>query len=579
METPVEAAARDQADWDVFLDSESAAFEVVLDDPDGDAPEDVNDVNKDNSDKDNSYENGLKNEVANRNRHTNMSGDTHSGPRNKDQYGTEEEEEEENDKDIGDSASNANSCDHDSENGNENPGENDGNDDDDADSDNNHYNNNNNNNSINNHDDDDDDENNSISTDGQSWGQASLKAARRKPSDGGVSAEQAARLKVTEVNEDPTNKRALKRKSDRDGLKTRNEELEASRPMYLKRIADLQQEVDSMRMAGSIDLRKENKLLRVEILKHKTYISNLLHRMQSFSAESQKRERVKLVQNMISAAVAQVVGLTYASTQWDPVWMNEYEHGMEISSAVELLPRLAPLAQKKRFNLRYQILNAPLSATGLHEILTLCWTNPDKLANLYGSFVGSAGDIGYQLEPVDSPEIKEAMAMLENEQVALFKAAEKTKADTSAEFTLTSCSATHDLVGQVLLNTKSDTRDGDAIDVVQFVDTGMVPCSVYANVSCSEDLTGNKTNAESDSATLGGKMLYGHVVLPGRTGTQTSHAIVTCSVPFGQLNVVNTSLDMFNEDGELTELFAQGFDRAFDIFAEEIIGYAEATEC
>lgn len=65
-------------------------------------------------------------------------------------------------------------------------------------------------------------------------------------------------------------------------LLTRNAELEAERPLYLRRIAELEMEVEAAvacrKYASFVDtfLRRENKLLHVEVLKHKFYISNVL---------------------------------------------------------------------------------------------------------------------------------------------------------------------------------------------------------------------------------------------------------------------------------------------------------------
>lgn len=74
-------------------------------------------------------------------------------------------------------------------------------------------------------------------------------------------------------------KTRLKRKLEKQGLISRNEDLEKEQKSFRKTIAELQSEIQNLKHAqcsnGSIDLKTENLLLRAEVKRHKTFLNHI----------------------------------------------------------------------------------------------------------------------------------------------------------------------------------------------------------------------------------------------------------------------------------------------------------------
>eukprot|EP00512_Aurantiochytrium_limacinum_P014857 CAMPEP_0171574808 /NCGR_PEP_ID=MMETSP0961-20121227/5592_1 /TAXON_ID=87120 /ORGANISM="Aurantiochytrium limacinum, Strain ATCCMYA-1381" /LENGTH=512 /DNA_ID=CAMNT_0012130223 /DNA_START=129 /DNA_END=1668 /DNA_ORIENTATION=+ len=137
-----------------------------------------------------------------------------------------------------------------------------------------------------------------------------------------------------------------KRKREREELKKRNEQLEKDRDVYLTRIAELQTEVQGLRNSGTINVAKENELLRIEIRKHKAFIRSIL-------------------------AMADYMALNHLNTR-SPAHFG-----------VQLLPRGCNLAAAKRCNIRVDL---PLRPESMQEIRKRLWKarmSPEVYARTY----------------------------------------------------------------------------------------------------------------------------------------------------------------------------------------------------
>mmetsp|Transcript_22042 Transcript_22042/g.43335 ORF Transcript_22042/g.43335 Transcript_22042/m.43335 type:complete len:518 (-) Transcript_22042:440-1993(-) len=363
-------------------------------------------------------------------------------------------------------------------------------------------------------------------------------------------------------------RRRAKRKAEREALETRNQELESKRPLYLKRIAELQQEVESLRMSGLINLEKENQLLRVEISKHKAYLTNITNAIEK-SSSLVLSERVRMLKNVIDSATSQVVGMIYTSSQWTRHYTVQHPSGMVMNMCLQFLPRGVPLREVKRMNIRYEILGAPLSDNALHLALTSCWTDPEKMGSFY-SALASSDSHELRMEPVISPEIQEATEALVDEQVYFLRGQEVNKDNTVVEFTFTSCISTRDFVPRSFIASGDDPFLRD--EICASVDDGVVPCKMYASVSSDEDLEFAKSESEN---ILQGKMVYGHVCVPSKIDVNQSNAIMAFSFPSGEFESLSGSFDIVSDSGDLTKEFARSIVGQFEIFADVIMGFAE----
>mmetsp|Transcript_12746 Transcript_12746/g.24731 ORF Transcript_12746/g.24731 Transcript_12746/m.24731 type:complete len:284 (+) Transcript_12746:727-1578(+) len=169
--------------------------------------------------------------------------------------------------------------------------------------------------------------------------------------------------------EDKTRRRALvaaasratrqKRKREREELKKRNETLEKDRDTYLARIAQLQTEVQALRDCGSINLCKENELLRVEIRKHKAFIRSIVSATRAVPKLTSE-EQYRLVRSGSDSAVGQIVGLAYTSAvdnSWHWSQYNALNHMGTRGPAqfgVQVLPRGCDFANKKTLQCAYR---------------------------------------------------------------------------------------------------------------------------------------------------------------------------------------------------------------------------------
>jgi len=148
-------------------------------------------------------------------------------------------------------------------------------------------------------------------------------------------------------------KTRLKRKLEKQGLISRNEDLEKEQKSFRKTIAELQSEIQNLKHAqcsnGSIDLKTENLLLRAEVKRHKTFLNHIKFLMDDVP-EFTTEERLQLANHGIESAIGQVLGMCHTSVV-DKSWKElSYDFALEV-----------PNTQKIKVVLRYQFL--PLGST------------------------------------------------------------------------------------------------------------------------------------------------------------------------------------------------------------------------
>lgn len=179
-----------------------------------------------------------------------------------------------------------------------------------------------------------------------------------------------------------------KRKREREELKKRNEQLEKDRDVYLTRIAELQTEVQGLRNSGTINVAKENELLRIEIRKHKAFIRSIVDATQAIP-RLLSEEQYRLARQGTDSGVAQIVGLAYtsavdASWRWsDYMALNHLNTRSPAHFGVQLLPRGCNLAAAKRCNIRVDL---PLRPESMQEIRKRLWKarmSPEVYARTY----------------------------------------------------------------------------------------------------------------------------------------------------------------------------------------------------
>eukprot|EP00516_Mucochytrium_quahogii_P007971 CAMPEP_0203745390 /NCGR_PEP_ID=MMETSP0098-20131031/1143_1 /ASSEMBLY_ACC=CAM_ASM_000208 /TAXON_ID=96639 /ORGANISM=" , Strain NY0313808BC1" /LENGTH=549 /DNA_ID=CAMNT_0050633157 /DNA_START=430 /DNA_END=2079 /DNA_ORIENTATION=+ len=178
-----------------------------------------------------------------------------------------------------------------------------------------------------------------------------------------------------------------KRKREVETIRAKNEALSIDREIYLARIARLQTEVQMLRGEGTIDLQKENELLRSEIEKHKVYIRNVVNATNAaprITPETQYR----MLKSGAESGLAQVVGLAYTSnvagkgSSWS-VGQPFVFKGVTVNVRYQYLPIGSCPKTAKRLNIRLDYNNVRKSAKNIHELFWMCHSDTDFLNKVY----------------------------------------------------------------------------------------------------------------------------------------------------------------------------------------------------
>ncbi|GBG24173.1 Hypothetical Protein FCC1311_003912 [Hondaea fermentalgiana] len=226
-----------------------------------------------------------------------------------------------------------------------------------------------------------------------------------------------AKVESEESEEEKNRRRAIvaaasratraKRKREREALQMRNKELEKEREIYLSRIARLQTEVQAFRDAGSANLEMENKLLRVEIRKHKAFIRTIVEATRAVPRLTPE-ERYRLFRKGTESAVSQIVGLMFtsmadASWTWSTLTLQGPE-GTQIPchTGVQPLPLGCSAQTTKRVNGRIDLPLRPESIEELAQKLWTIWTNEDPFVSLYTRPLFGPQGVTVSLEELDT---------------------------------------------------------------------------------------------------------------------------------------------------------------------------------
>jgi len=142
-----------------------------------------------------------------------------------------------------------------------------------------------------------------------------------------------------------------KKKQMQDQLKWRHEELTTERDIYLRRIAELQAQVEALRHEGSVDLEKENELLRAEVLKHRQFLQSLIDTLKNLP-DTKEDEKIRLLQNGIDSMIGQSLGMAHTSLTWKDLKPLIIDQDHVIQGKFQYLPLGCQSKDAKRVNIR-----------------------------------------------------------------------------------------------------------------------------------------------------------------------------------------------------------------------------------
>jgi len=243
-------------------------------------------------------------------------------------------------------------------------------------------------------------------------------SASNDGSDGSFS-ERSKRRKLVETEEQKKERRKrvaaasratrAKRKQEKDDLKDRNAKLEEQREHFLERIADLQMEVQSLRQEGTINLEKENRLLRIEIEKHKSFINVLLNATNTIPKYTLE-EQYRLVCSGCSSAIAQVVGISLTCVV-DQSWIdanvevfdpNEMRR-RKLPVKIQMLPLGCDFKTMKRANFVVDLgVRKNCSIQQLQSKLWRFWSDPEAVKKVWGMLAGPDCEAIFMMDEMDT---------------------------------------------------------------------------------------------------------------------------------------------------------------------------------
>lgn len=373
-----------------------------------------------------------------------------------------------------------------------------------------------------------------------------------------------------------------KRKAHEENLRLRNAELEASREHFLKRIADLQFQVNSLRMTGTIDLRKENELLRAEIRKHKVYISNVIDAVQK-EPQVKLEERARLLKRVVDGAICQCIGMAHTSINWREMYSLRLDDGMEVRFLFETLPKDVPLAEAKRITLRCEAYAIPAEPQGLNAILSNLWAD-EKRKERFSQIITPPEGILRRFLTFVCPELDQAKEFLGDERLGVYTFEEAKAGDSPTRVVMSCCTATRDLVPDAILtlgkernSSGADSSFGELTASAAAAaasgakgNAGVVPCCVFAATTCGDELKRAHIEVGPD-ASLDAKIFNGHVVVPSSDDPNQCHLVLILSTPIGDFPGLTALGHIVDEDGLASENFKQYFAAHLNFFLDELV--------
>ncbi|GBG24172.1 Hypothetical Protein FCC1311_003902 [Hondaea fermentalgiana] len=198
-----------------------------------------------------------------------------------------------------------------------------------------------------------------------------------------------------------------KRKREREALHKRNKELELEREIYLSRIAQLQTEVQTFRDTGSTNLEMENKLLRVEIRKHKAFIRTIIDATRAVPRLTPE-EQFRLLHKGTESAIGQIVGLMFTSmadSSWTWSTMDTLTHDgtyQKSRMAMQPLPLGCDAQKAKRINARIEMPLRPESVDELGGKIWKIWTTEELFLKSYAESVFEPNDVKVSVSEIET---------------------------------------------------------------------------------------------------------------------------------------------------------------------------------
>lgn len=181
-----------------------------------------------------------------------------------------------------------------------------------------------------------------------------------------------------------------KRKREKLDLEARNKKLEEENRALQSTIAELQFE---MQRANSEKQRSiyemENEILKKQVTEHRNFVDQVQNLMRG--PDTTKIERKRLIQQGSNSAVAQLMGLLYAS-HGDPSWkmLNRSPFGTEDfefkCAKYQFLPFNTNARTAKRFSLRADV----LCKAKTKYVAKVLWDSCFDTGKDYDSFIASA---------------------------------------------------------------------------------------------------------------------------------------------------------------------------------------------
>lgn len=150
-----------------------------------------------------------------------------------------------------------------------------------------------------------------------------------------------------------------------------NVSLRKDRHNLLKRVADLELEVQGLRGSNAVNLEKENELLAAELKRYKRYVDRIVE-LTKAETDYPHQETLVALQTGISSSVSQVIGLTYSSLI-DETWLKGEDVLLvgDILAKVwyQLLPIGLSRAESTRMNMRVDFTNIRRTSSQVTAVL------------------------------------------------------------------------------------------------------------------------------------------------------------------------------------------------------------------
>lgn len=397
---------------------------------------------------------------------------------------------------------------------------------------------------------------------------------------------------VNSRNAEACRKQREKRKEAENELRKANQELEESRELYLRRIADLQFEVDVLSLGCPMDLVQQNKLLRKEIRIYKAVLGDIKNAVVDHPGILVE-ESVRCCKGIIESSQTQVLGMACTSRTWPHLCTISSLNGMPMRISAELLPKHVAHNEVQRVNLRYEVLNVQAEASDLHVLLQKYWLN-EVLAHTIDSTRGAShvqnGDkipnrekppqtnearkmpITWRYEELDADAIlgREVRSVLVTDNLRLFEIQEHHRGVANGNSPIMTSSKKLRFQPDVLScqSTNSFANARKTHEPAQIL-SSEESSFIYSSMSCAAEL--KKINIPMKN-TLVSKFIHGHITIPAPSlkGSPRSHFVAVFSLPAGEFAIMRSLRDMINPDGSVTEPYKHIFHAHLDFVANQV---------